>query len=188
MSTQTVAILRNVGGLVFDATLKEGHQLEIDVTENPIETGSSVADNMYVKVPKITVTAGVGNTLLHNLLNDPFSGSNRAQAAFDALTALQVSGEPFAVQTGLRFYPTMMCKSIRAEQDKDTDAVLFFEADFVGVNIVGTETVSYTPRAAGATSRQAAKTKNKGEQQGTQVPDSKKGSLLARLKHLMFDK
>lgn len=175
-----VAILRNVGGLVFDATLKEAHTSEIEVTRNPIETGADVADHMYVKPKKVTISAGVTDDPLYVSTNDLFTGTSRTQAAFDLLVSLQESGEPFDIQTGLRLYQSMMCLSIRTEQDKDTTRVLFFEAEFEEVRIVSTQTVTYPPRKVGPTKRQASQTVQKGQQQGSQVTDTtKKGSLLA---------
>lgn len=185
MSIQRVAILRNVGGLVFDATLREAHTSEIELTENPIELGSEVSDHMYVKPKKLTICAGVSNTTLHDLVDDQFAGDSRMQAAFDLLTNLQESGEPFSIQTGLRFYPQMMCLCIRAEQDKDTDDVLYFEADFKAVEIVSTQTVTYTPKKV----RTGTAPKKKGEQQGTQVTDKQKQqSLLRKLSDVFFNK
>jgi hypothetical protein len=178
-SVSAVAILRSVGGLVFDATFRESHTSEIEVTDNPIETGSSVNDHMYTKPDKLTVAAGVSNSPLHSSSDDQFGGNSRVQAAFNLLRNLQQSGEPFAVQTGLLLYENMMCKAIRAEQDKDTSEVLDFEADFVSVNIVSTQTVTYPTRQSGKTTHQASQTIKKGEQQGKQVTDTNKQSSLA---------
>lgn len=177
-----VAILRNVGGLVFDATLREAHTLSIEVTENPIETGSEVADHMFVKPKRLTISAGVSDTPLHSSAQDQFAGPSRTTAAFNLLESLQESGEPFNIQTGLKLYTNMMCTEIRAEQDKDTDSVLFFEADFKEAIIVSTQTVTYPPRAAGKTTRQASQTIQKGQQQGTQVTDpNKQASVFYKL-------
>jgi hypothetical protein len=178
----TVAILRSVGGLVFDATLRESHTSEIEVTSNPIETGSEVSDHMYVKPDKLTISAGVSDTPLVANPNDQFSGGRRSQTAFQMLKQLQASGEPFDIQTGLTLYKNMLCKSVRAEQDKDTDQALLFEADFVGVNIVSTQTITYPARS----SRSGQAPKQKGDQQGKQVTDdNKRQSLLYSLIHLL---
>lgn len=177
-----ISIIRSVGGFVFDATFRESHTSEIEVTDNPVEIDSDVNDNMYVKPYKLTIAAGVSNSPLRVSGNDPFAGTNRAQAAFVALKALQASGEPFSIQTGLILYDNMMLLTIRATQDKDTDEVLDFEADFKGVNIVGTQVVTYPPRAPGKTTHQASKTDSKGEKQGTQFQFNGSDSLMANLK------
>lgn len=169
-----IAILRSVGGLVFDATLREAHTLEIEVTDNPIETGSEVSDHMFVKPKRLTLAAVVSDVNLHPTNSDLYQGPSRSQAAFQLLESLQESGEPFNIQTGLKLYTNMMCLVVRAEQDKDSDGALLFEADFKEADIVTTQTVTYPPRAAGKTTRQASPTLQKGKQQGTQVTQTQK--------------
>lgn len=182
-----IAILRSVGGLVFDATLRESHTLEIELTENPIELGSEVADHMFVKAKRLTIAAGVSDVTLHPTAQDLFQGPSRSQAALQLLESLQESGEPFSIQTGLKLYTNMMCTVIRADQDKDSDGVFLFEADFKEAQIVTTQTVIYPPRLAGKTTRQASPTIQKGKQQGTQVtqPDKNESALNA-LKNVFF--
>ena len=182
-----MTIIRSVGGLVFDATFRESHTSEIEVTENPIETGSMVSDHMYVKPAKLTIAAGVSNSPLYTSADDQFGGNSRTQAAFNLLQNLQQSGEPFSVQTGLTLYNNMMCKAIRSDQDKDTSEVFEFEADFVGVNIVSTQTVTYPTRAAGKTMHQASQTISKGQQQGTQVTDPNKKKQLSSVLFKIFN-
>lgn len=185
MAIQSVAILRNMGGLVFDATIREAHTHSIEVTRNPIETGSEVSDHMYVKPKKVTIAAAVSNNPLHQIANDQFAGKSRSQAALALLDSLQESGEPFFIQTGLKFYSNMMCTEVRTEQDKDTEEILFFEADCEEVFIVSTQTVTYPPRLAGKTTRQGSQTVQKGKQQGDQVTStSTHSSLLYKLSTL----
>lgn len=83
--------------------------------------------------------------------------------------------------TGLKLYNNMICTSIRTSQDKDTANVLVFEAELREVLIVVTKTVKYKPKP-GATNRQVASKKDKGEQQGKEVSDQKqKASLLSKI-------
>lgn len=173
-----VAIIRSLGGLVFDATFKEDHEVSSTVTDNPIETGVSVSDHMYQNPTKYTLNAAVSNAAVHG--EDTFvSNVSRVAEAYKQLRALKDAAEPFDIQTGLTLYNNMVCLSIKVTQDKDTSQVLDFTAELREVIIVSTETVSYTPRK-GATKRQAGKVTDKGEQQG-QEPKPQKQSLLKKL-------
>lgn len=200
VQSQPVAIVRDFGGLVFDAVFEETHEATLVVTDNPVETGVVVSDHAYMSPLKLTISAGVSDTPLSvwdttggdgenyfayaDIGTDPFtSDSSRSKKAFEMLTDLQKQAEPFSVQTGLKLYENMVCVSIRTSQDKDSSNVLIFEAELREVIIVSTQSVTYPPRAKGGTARKAGPTKNKGEQQGSETTDTKKkGSLLTKLK------
>jgi hypothetical protein len=148
--SQAVAIIRQIGGLVFDATFTEKHESEAEITENPVETGVTIADHMFMKPLRCTITAGVSNTPLHKSTNDPYGGgSSRAQQALTLLQQLQASFEPFSVQTGLKLYQDMVCKNITFEQDKDTSDAFIFEAELREVIFVTTQSVTIPPTAKG---------------------------------------
>lgn len=179
--TSRVTIIRAVGGLVFDATFEEDHESELEITDNPVETGVVVSDHAYMRPLEITISAGVTDTPLATRPNDPFaSDASRSQRAFDLLTQLQASREPFDVQTGLKLYRNMLVRRIRTAQDAATSQVFVFTAELREVKIVSTRTVTFTARK-GSTHRQASKTKNKGEVQGKEVTTAKKSSALVKL-------
>lgn len=181
---QQVAIIRSMGGLVFDAVFEETHQSDLEVTDNPVETGVVVSDHAYMNPLSVTLSAGVSDVVLNQInTTDAFaSDASRSKKAFELLTDLQKKAEPFDLQTGLKLYKNMICKSIRTSQDKDTANVLVFEATLREVLIVYTQAVKYPPRKTGGTKRQAGAKKDKGEQQGKEVTDQKqKASLLSKV-------
>ena len=176
---QRVAIIRAMGGLVFDAVFEETHESELEVTDNPVETGVVVSDHTYMRPMTVSISAGVTDTPLAAAANDQFaSDSGRSRRAYDLLLELQKSGEPFDVQTGLRLYQNMVCKMVRTSQDKDSSGALLFTATLREVLIVYTQVVKYPPRRAGTTKRQAGAKKDNGEQQGV---EQKKQSLVKKL-------
>lgn len=181
---QQVAIIRSMGGLVFDAVFEETHQADLEVTDNPVETGVVVSDHAYMKPLSVTLCCGVSDIVLNQInTTDAFaSDASRSKKAFELLTELQKKAEPFDLQTGLKLYKNMICTSIRTSQDKDTANALVFEATLREVLIVYTQAVKYPPRKAGGTKRQAGAKKDKGEQQGKEVSDQKKkASLLSKI-------
>lgn len=165
MSNQ-VKIFRSIGDLVFDATFVEDHNSDLEVTDNPIETGSLVSDHAFMKPLRLSITAGVSSVLLPSGNPDFGTGDERPTTAYELLSELQREREPFDVQTGLRIYENMICTNFSASQNKDSAGVFYFTAQLREVLIVSTENVTYTVLKAGATRQQASKTKNKGEQQG----------------------
>lgn len=214
INRQHVAVIRSMGSFVFDAVFEETHEADLEVTDNPVETGVVVSDHAFMKPLRLSISAGVSDTPLkgwgggyqvsqgalvgggsgegkdfwaRNAPSDPFaSDAGRSRRAFELLTELQRRAEPFAVQTGLKLYENMVITSIRTSQDKDTSGALFFTASLREVIIVNTETVKYPPRKPGATQRQAGPMKHKGEQQGKEVTDeSKKKKLRESAAHAL---
>lgn len=184
LNTQQVAIIRSMGGLVFDAVFEETHEAELEVTDNPVETGVVVSDHAFMKPLKVTLSAGVTDTPLVVGTDDPFaSDAGRSRRAYELLTELQKKAEPFDLQTGLKLYENMVCTSVRTSQDKDSSGALLFTAELREVIVVYTQVVKYPPRKPGATKRQAGAKKDKGEQQGSEVTEKpEKQSFAAKLK------
>lgn len=165
-----VAVIRSMGSFVFDAVFEETHEADLEVTDNPVETGVVVSDHAFMKPLRVKISAGVSDTPLAAVTDDPFaSDAGRSRRAFELLTELQKRAEPFIVQTGLKLYENMVCTSIRTSQDKDSSGALLFTAELREVIIVYTQVVTYPPRKPGATKRQAGPKKDKGEQQGKEV-------------------
>ncbi len=181
LNQQQVAIIRSMGGLVFDAVFEETHEADLEVTDNPVETGVVVSDHAFMKPLRVKISAGVSDTPLAVVTDDPFaSDAGRSRRAFELLTELQKRAEPFDLQTGLKLYENMVCTSIRTSQDKDSSGALLFTAELREVIIVYTQVVTYPPRKPGATKRQAGPKKDKGEQQGKEVTEKPKKQSLSK--------
>ena len=182
LNQQQVAIIRSMSGLVFDAVFEETHEADLEVTDNPVETGVVVSDHAFMKPLRVKISAGVSDTPLAVVTDDPFaSDAGRSRRAFELLTELQKRAEPFDLQTGLKLYENMVCTSIRTSQDKDSSGALLFTAELREVIIVYTQVVTYPPRKPGATKRQAGPKKDKGEQQGKEVTNpAEKKSLIKK--------
>lgn len=175
-----IAVLRKFGGLTFDATFEESHESELVITDNPVETGVVISDHAYMAPLRLIITAGVSDTPLRGKVDsDPFvsDSTGRSRRAFDLLTELQRTAEPFEVQTGLKLYRNMVCTVIRTQQDKDSAGAFVFTATLREVIITFTKSTTYPPRKTGATKRQASAKKNRGEQQSKPVPERKRSSI-----------
>lgn len=176
-------------GVVFDAVFQEQHEAELEVCDNPVETGVTVSDHAYMKPLRVTISAGVSDSPLRTQTGgDPFGtglAPSRVRRAFDILTAVQASAEPFDVQTGLKLYRNMVCTKLSATQDKDTGNVLVFEAELREVIQATTADVTYTRLKPGPTHRQASKKVNRGEQQAQQVTEPEADSIRKQLASIL---
>ena len=45
----------NIGGYFFDGIMNINHSRELEITENPVETGASIVDHSYVKPAELTM-------------------------------------------------------------------------------------------------------------------------------------
>lgn len=179
-----IAILRKVGGLVFDATFEEAHESELVVTDNPVETGVVISDHAYMAPLKLIISAGVSDTPMRDQNSDPFASDSagRGQRAYQLLSELQAQAEPFEVQTGLRLYRNMICLTIRTVQDKETSGAFLFTATLREVIITHTQVVNYPPRKTGTTKRQASAKKSRGEQQSKELPAKRRQSAVIKMR------
>lgn len=180
-----IALLpRSIAGLVFDATFEEVHTSELEVTDNPVESGSSITDHAFMKPYKLRITAGVTNTPFRIQFGDPFGeGETRIKNAFQLLRELQARREPFSVNTGLTPYDNMVVTSLTTPQDKSSANAIAFTVELREVQIVYTQIVEYPTRKPGKATTQASKKKDKGEQQGKgqEAATPQKKSALKRL-------
>ncbi len=168
-----VAIIRSMGGLVFDAVFLEEHEATMTITENPVDTGVLISDHAFTNPLSCTIHAGVSDNPLSAPGGDQFSGDSRSRRAYELLTALQQSREPFDVQTGLKLYKNMMCVVIRGAQDVETDSVFIFSASLREVIITYTQAAEVPQRNS---LRPSANARQLGRQQVKPVQGANAGT------------
>jgi hypothetical protein len=151
-NTPALNIGRNIGGLTFDAVISEQHVSQLQVTENPIETGVSIADHCFMMPQKVTISAVVSDIKMPSAstLYDG-SPSGRVRQAFQMLQDKQSSlaanpslKDAFTVVTGLKTYQHMVITSLSATQDAETSSLLAFTAELSEILMVSTATAAYT--------------------------------------------
>jgi hypothetical protein len=159
----------------FDVVEVEETVLETEVTDNPVETGVSIADHAFDKPIKLTITAGVSDTPPPGKDQDAFAavGSARSVEAYAWLDRARRAHEPFSVQTGLALYSSMLITSLRTKQDKDSSRVLKFTLELREIVYVSTQTVIYPAKQA-KTKRAVAAKKDDGEKDSADLTDAQK--------------
>jgi hypothetical protein len=182
----------------FDSVIRESHTSELTVTENPIETGVVITDHGYMLADRLEIEAAIGDSWLG--MRDPIVNvdeagavtaggfdnadfpwltqdgggdtSTRSQRAYQSLRGLQRSMAIVGVQTGLRFYRSLIVRTLTTEQDRDSADILIFRATFSEPLFTTTETVTFPPRKAGKTARQASKKADGGEKSTKKVDNA----------------
>lgn len=172
----------------FDCVIRESHHSELTVTDNPVETGVVISDHAFMGPLGLTIEADVGDVWLHakdangNPVPDVWgSPAGRSVSAFSMMQGLQASAVPFAIQTGLKFYENMLITTLDVDQDVETANVARFRAQLREVQFVSTQAVTYPPRAANKTTRQASKTVSGGEKKTATPPPQQLESSLSSL-------
>ena len=191
-----IGALRDLGYdvLMFDATIREAPAFAIEVTENPVETGVSMADHAYAKPDTLTLEVAVSDTpLLGDSQGTPalqlaqsqgwaFMGPNerRSVNAWAEIQRLAKSFTQLGVQIGLGMYTNMLIVEGSTEQKVDTAGILRATLQLRQVTFAGTSKVVYPQRAPKKPKRQAAPPKDDGPQTSEEVDEKKRSSWLSQ--------
>ena len=159
MATAQLALLYQpfnaiIDQLVLDASIKEEHSAEVDVTDHAVEQGSSITDHARPKPEEVTIEGVVSNTPLNRfqtLRAESFDGvawqtsaavnavrgmPGAAESAYRALRDLRDTPKLVTIVTALRTYDNMLLTSLKVPRDAQTGDCLRFEAKFKQVRIV----------------------------------------------------
>ena len=166
----------------FDAIIREAHHFEIAITDNPVETGVSLADHAYAKPDTLEMEVAVSDTpLIRDDAGTPSyklattwteAGEGNVRRSVNAWKFLNDKAKSFAVfdlVTGLKVYYNMMIESGDAEQTKDSAGVLRAKLKLRQVQFATTASVLYPPRADKAVARKAAPKDDKGKAEAPEV-------------------
>lgn len=149
------------GGIVLDCCESEDHVYKADVTENPIENGSPVADHVNLKPVTLKIDglvsdspigfAIIGTALnVFNSIKELFGAQSRSKAAMDSLIKLWKDRTPFTVITNLKRYDNMVISSLEFPYNADTGHGIDIRCEMVQVSIVKSKILNSTPTTAAA--------------------------------------
>lgn len=172
------ALNMGLTGIVVDATVKETHLSECDVTKNPVEDGAPVTDHVQMQPKRLTIEGVISDTPLgfafigniQNLVRSVtqiFGARSRSQDAYDDLVRLQESKRPFTVITNLKKYDNMILVSLTVPREASTSAAIHFTAEMQQVRIVKSEEIASLATDAADI---GAKTKDLGQKVTQPVP------------------
>lgn len=143
----------NIGGYFFDGIMNINHTRELEITENPVETGASIVDHSYVKPATITMDVLMSD-VHRSIYPGQFDGAkSRSLAAWDVLNKIQSSRIPCSVFTPLGLYNNMLVSSIEATEDASTVHALSAKVTLREIPIARVKTVkiSSAPQTTNST-------------------------------------
>jgi len=174
-----------IGSLQLDASLKDSHSFENEVSSFPIEDGFTISDNIRVLPVQLTIDGIVTDSPISvrfQDVNDIVSGNSsnrteslvveredtavRVETARDVL--LKIRGENgkdpeiVTIVTGLKVYENMVMTKLTFDRDGKTGRALPFTASFTRLvtKQLSTETLKPKP----VVKDKASSKKNKGKQ------------------------
>jgi hypothetical protein len=151
---------RSIDDFVADVTVREDHEDELVVTENPVEQGADITDHSYKSPARLTVDVGYSNSSIQ-ANGDP----NYVQSIYTQFLALQASRQPFDVTTGKRQYNNMLITMLHTVTDEVTENALLLTVRMKEVILVDTQTVSVPSTANMANPSSNGATQSTGTQQ-----------------------
>lgn len=134
--------------LDIDVSLSESHEMQSDITMNPVEAGADVTDHIQPKPLALTIEGIQSDTPLQffggfqSLLDLVPGNESRSQQAFSFFEKLRINRAMVTVNTGLRSYDNMVLESLTVPRDSKTGQAFRFTAKFKEIRVVTAQVVS----------------------------------------------
>jgi hypothetical protein len=135
-----------IDGYPIDCAKFEDHNLESDVTEDPVESGSQMTHHVRALPARVSLECWVSDTPLGELVQARASSALLTAAAtgslplpseeaYARLELIHKRREPVTIETNLKRYDNMVLRSLSVPIDVGTGDALMFRAEFVEVEI-----------------------------------------------------
>lgn len=122
-----------IGTVTLDCTVSESHKDEVEITDHPVETGSTISDHIRKRPISLSLEGIVTNTpvvFLASLMadspveNDFIPSPDRVTRAYQELRRIQEEGEIVDVVTSLREYKNLAIESLSVSRSAETGNAL----------------------------------------------------------------
>lgn len=142
MTTEAMIYCKtNIAGYFFDGFMNVDYTHELEITSNPVETGSSVSDHSYVKPAEIQMLIRMSD-VHQSLVKGQFTGGwSRSITAWNVLKKIQSDRIPVLVGTQLGMYYNMLIKTLQVQEDQSTYRGLYVTATLVELPVARVKTV-----------------------------------------------
>lgn len=138
--------------LVVDASLRQSHSQENEVTDYPTETGANITDNIRARPRTYSLEGVISATPIVNPGEKP--EHNRHMAAYHRLQTAADARATIGVTTGLKTYKTLAIESLHVPRDPETGVDLYFTLDLKEITYASTATATVPASALGDTASQ----------------------------------
>ena len=131
----------NIGGYFFDGFMQVDHNIELQTTSNPVETGASVVDHAYVKPAELVMKVMMSD-VHQSLVPGQFTGASfRSVNAWQVLRKLQSDRIPMSVFTRLGLYTNMLITKLTTSDTAETFRALSAEVTLKEIPVARVKTV-----------------------------------------------
>lgn len=131
----------NIGGYFFDGFMQVEHNIELQTTSNPVETGASVVDHAYVKPAELVMKVMMSD-VHQSLVPGQFTGASfRSVNAWQVLRKLQSDRIPMSVLTRLGLYTNMLITKLTTSDTAETFRALSAEVTLREIPVARIKTV-----------------------------------------------
>ena len=131
----------NIGGYFFDGFMQVDHNIELQTTENPVETGASIVDHAYVKPAEVVMRVMMPD-VHQSLVSGQFTGTRfRSTNAWQVLRKLQSDRIPMSIFTRLGLYTNMLITKLSASDTAETFRALSAEVTLKEIPVARVKTV-----------------------------------------------
>ena len=131
----------NIGGYFFDGFMQVDHNIELQTTENPVETGASIVDHAYVKPAEVVMRVMMSD-VHQSLVPGQFTGTRfRSTNAWQVLRKLQSDRIPMSIFTRLGLYTNMLITKLSASDTAETFRALSAEVTLKEIPVARVKTV-----------------------------------------------
>lgn len=120
MSLVVITDTKEGSSYCFDATFKETHTFENQITTNPVQEGTPINDHVYQQPIVFTWDVGMSDCLTSIYPGQFNSSEQRSVAAFDVLESLWENAKLLTVTTSFRQHKNMVIKQFMPYRDKST--------------------------------------------------------------------
>lgn len=149
-----------IAGYLVDITKMETHSLEAEVTDHPVEKGSTISDHVRLNPIEITLECLISDTPIGITAQDPsrrlgdieIEGESAdtlptpSEDAYAFLKRIRLAREPVTIETSLDRFENMVLTRLTVPRNAQTSGGLTFEVTFKEVVIV--ENLRVTVRVA----------------------------------------
>ena len=131
----------NIGGYFFDGFMQVDHNIELQTSENAVETGASIVDHAYVKPAEVVMRVMMSD-VHQSLVPGQFTGTRfRSTNAWQVLRKLQSDRIPMSIFTRLGLYTNMLITKLSASDTAETFRALSAEVTLKEIPVARVKTV-----------------------------------------------
>ena len=186
-----------VGEIEFDLMPKESHGLDFDISEHPVDNGSSITDHIRMKPRECSVTGLFTCHPIKAYSKDKVTiddgteeiSENRALTLYKELETLCKAMNKVRLVTDIMTYPTMLIKSLKTDRDRSSGEAITFSMtlrEYMGVDMQKTTSdIVITPAKLNTNNAKTiAKKKNTGRKSAASVKETKIANNISDLRKL----